>query len=144
MLRIVGRGVQKAVNEANRQIKATRDALGRPDAKGCITIISPPHELSPESMAWLIKDALRGGRNSAINSALIAQSPLLAPFGTFPDHSSYVVLRGVAGVYVPKHITKKISRKWKGAHGTPMRESPVEDIDALVQRVARGQQLQKQ
>lgn len=138
MMRTVGRSVQKAVKDANQQIKATRTALGRPDAKGCVAIISPPHELLPQGMSWLVGDTLRDGRNSAINSVLIAQTPLLAPFGNFPDSSSYTVLHGVAGNYVPDQIKRKIARKWAAAHGTPMRESTVEDIDGMVQLVTRG------
>jgi hypothetical protein len=89
-------------------------------------------------MSWLVNDALRGGRNSAINSALIAQTPLLARFGSFADQSSYAVFPGVSGVYVPERIKRKISRKWAAAHGTPMREMPVEEIDDLVQLAARS------
>ena len=84
LMRTIGRSVQKTIDEANRQIKATRKALGRASAKGCIALISPPHELSPKVMGWLADDALRGGRNSAINCVMIAQTPLLAPFGSFP------------------------------------------------------------
>lgn len=143
MMRTVGRGVQKAVKDANQQIKATRNALGRPQARGCVVIISPPHELLPQGMSWLVGDTLRDGRNSAINSVLIAQTPVLAPFGTFPDNSSYTVLHGVAGNYVPDRIKRKIARKWAAAHGTPMRESTVEGIDGRVQLVTRGKQPER-
>jgi hypothetical protein len=48
-----------------------------------------------------------------------------------------VKLHGVAGNYVPDRIKRKISRKWAAAHGTPMRESTVEHIDAMIQLVTR-------
>jgi hypothetical protein len=68
---------------------------------------------------------------------IIAQTPLLAPFGSFVDGSSYVMFPGVQGAYLPMRLKRKIGRKWCAAHGQRYVENTPERIDEMVQQIAR-------
>lgn len=121
ILRIIGRNAQAAVDKANRQIKATKQVLNRPNALGCLALICPPHELDHDVVLQLIADAIRGGRNSAIHLAVVAHSPMLAPFGRQVGDSS-LVFQGREGIRPSAAMLRKIGAAWAAAHGQPLIE----------------------
>lgn len=88
MLRKIGEPVYKDLKKANKQIKESRIALDRADAHGVVAIICPPHELDLEVLGWVVWDATREGKLSAVQHCLVAQTPLLAPFGDYKNLSS--------------------------------------------------------
>lgn len=116
-LRLLGQTVLHAVQAANKQIKATRSILNIPEAKGCLCLITPPHELDYEVIGWLVADAIREDRNSAVQSVLIAQTPVLAPFGQFTDGGSSLVPLSRDGVALPQALLQRIAERWAEAHG---------------------------
>lgn len=80
-LRIGGKRVLDEAKAANRQIKATKTLLGRPDALGVLAIITPPFKLDRHSIIWLMGDAMRGGRCSGIDELLLVETRLGSPGG---------------------------------------------------------------
>lgn len=80
-LRIGGKRVLDEAKNANRQIKATKALLDRPDALGVLALITPPFKLDRHSIVWLIGDAIRGGRCSGIDELLLIETRLGSPQG---------------------------------------------------------------
>jgi len=119
VMRIIGMNVQDAVKAANAQIKATRKLLDAPNAVGCIAVICPPHELDHDVIPWLVADAIRNGKNSAVQCVLAAHTPLLAPFGRGSGNSS-VILQGRDGVRPPSEMVEAIGTAWGEIHGQPI------------------------
>lgn len=119
VMRIIGMNVQDAVKTANTQIKATRKLLNAPDAVGCIAVICPPHELDHDVIPWLVADAIRNGKNSAVQCVLAAHTPLLSPFGRRSGDSS-IIFQGRDGVRPPSDMVEAIGRVWGDIHGQPI------------------------
>lgn len=117
VLRKIGQPVIDAVKKANKQIKATKSLIGIPDALGCVGLICPPHDLDHKVLAWLVADAVREGKNSSVNCVIIAQTPLLAPFGIFATGSSAMMFVGRDGQNLPESLRRRIGAEWATAHG---------------------------
>ncbi len=66
-LRIAGKRVLTEAKAANAQLKATKAALGRPEATGLLALITPAFRLDRHSVVALVGDAMRDNRCRSID-----------------------------------------------------------------------------
>src|SRR3546814_17767846 len=78
-LRIAGKRVLAEAKAANAQLKATKAALGRPEAMGLLALITPPFRLDRHSIVALVGDAMRDNRCRSIDQLFLVETPLAAP-----------------------------------------------------------------
>jgi len=129
-LRIIGKRVLIEVQAANTQIKATKAALNRPNAKGVLALITPPFKLDRRSVAWLVGDALREGRNSSVNVIFLVETPVAAPVVT-PGRDSFMSFYSRDGEVMPAHLAQAIYEAWGRETGQRGRVADEEDFHAL-------------
>lgn len=100
--RLLAKRVQKEVTTANRQIRETIEDLGWEGAQGVVLFIVPPMEIDLQLIGWAVNDAIRGGRNSQINSLMMIECDA-------PDELTrnlVVTQHSIAGVSVPEPILR--------------------------------------
>lgn len=124
-LRIVGKRVKREVTEANRQIRASKEALGRDDACGLLVIVTPPYKLDRESVGWLVGDALRGGSCRSINAIMIVETPLCAPAGLARGGDSHLSPHSRDRV-LSRSLLERINAAWGTVTGQPRGIAPWE------------------
>jgi hypothetical protein len=130
-LRIIGQRVLSEVRAANSQIKATKVALERPHAKGVLALVTPPFKLDRRSVAWLIRDALREGRNSSVNVIFLVETSLAAPPGTHGRRDSFMNFYSRDGDEMPRHLGEAIYQAWGRVTGQVGRLADEEDFRKL-------------
>ncbi len=126
-LRIAGRRVQMEAKAANRQIKATRTLLGRPDALGVLAIITPPFRLDRRSVAWLVGDMMREGRCSGIDELLLVETTIAS--GDSASGSSFISRHSRDGGSrsMPPDLVDAIGLAWGRVSGQAWRPGREED-----------------
>lgn len=119
-LRILGKRVQAEAKAASAQLKATKAALGRPNALGVIALISPPFKLDRKSIAWTMGDAMRDGRCSSIDVLLLVETPLAGPADPAAVGNSFLSLHSRDGTrLLPPHLVEAIDEAWGRVTGQP-------------------------
>jgi len=126
-LRIVGKRVQREAAKANRQIKSSKAALGRANAFGLLVLVTPPSGTDRHSLVWLIKDAMRGGRCSAINGIFLVETPIASPFDLGRTPNSFLSFHSRDGRWFPRVLRKKIGAAWGVVTGQPGAHALEED-----------------
>lgn len=111
-MRIIGRRVLDEIKAANRQVKATMQALERAGALGVLALITPPFKLDRQSIAWLMGDAMRDGRCSGIDVVLLVETPLHAPAGVRQYGNSFLSLHSRGDRKVPDELLEAIYTAW--------------------------------
>lgn len=112
VMRIFGQSVADGLKTASKQIKSTKEKLALPHARGCLTIICPPHELDYEVMGFIVSDAFRNNRHSGVNVVLIAQTPVLAAFGNYKSFDSSLIPFSREGIDLPAELKLRIYAAW--------------------------------
>lgn len=131
VLRIVGRRVQTEVRNANKQIRATKAALNRPDALGVLAIITQPFGLDRRSVAWLIGDRLRTGDYSSVNVVFLVETPLKSPIENGPLRNSFLSTHSRDGRELPQHVLKAIFMAWGKVTGQAGHDADSDDFPKL-------------
>ncbi|MGH6617136.1 hypothetical protein [Sphingomonas sp.] len=116
-LRIVGKRVQREAVKANRQIRASKAALGRENAFGLLLLVTPPSGTDRQSLLWLVKDALRDGRCSSINGVYLVETPIAAPFEVGGKVDSFLSFHSRGGRWFPRVLRKRIGTAWGAVTG---------------------------
>ncbi|WP_066810208.1 hypothetical protein [Sphingomonas asaccharolytica] len=111
-LRIAGKRVQREAAKANRQIKASKAALGRENAFGLLVLVTPPSGTDRRSLLWLVKDALRDGACSSINGVYLVETPIAAPFNVAGKIDSFLSFHSRGGRWFPRALRKRIGAAW--------------------------------
>ena len=111
-LRIVGSRVQAEAKAANKQLKASKTALGRPNALGVVALITPPFKLDRDSIAWTMGDAMREGRCSSIDVFLLVETPLAEPLDPAAVGNSFLSLHSRGDRLLPMHLVEAIYQAW--------------------------------
>lgn len=113
-LRIAGHRVLDEAKSANRQIKATKEALARPNALGVLALITPPFRLDRRSIISVVGDAMRDNRCKAIDVLLLVETPLSAPVPYRSCGNSFLSLhRRPKGIReIPIDLTEAIGTSW--------------------------------
>ena len=112
VLRIVGRRVQTEVKHANKQIRATKAMLGRPDALGVLAIVTPPFGLDRLSVVWLTGDRFRTGDYKSVNVLFLVETPLASPAEGGPLRNSFLSPHSRDGRELPRPILDSIFKAW--------------------------------
>ncbi|MET3469516.1 hypothetical protein ABIC78_000018 [Novosphingobium sp. 1529] len=113
-LRIAGKRVLAEAKAANTQLKATKAALGRPEAMGLLALITPPFRLDRHSIVALVGDAMRDNRCRSIDQLFLVETPLAAPEPYRRRGNSFMSLhsRPDADRILPQHLAEAIGRAW--------------------------------
>ncbi|MDO8295838.1 MAG: hypothetical protein Q7T19_05280 [Caulobacter sp.] len=116
-MRILGRRVQTEARAANRQIKATKAALDRPDALGVIALVTPPFKLDRQSIAWAMGDAMRADQCSGIDLLFLVETPLAAPPPAKREGNSFLSLHSRpdhsrSERALPRELVEAINLSW--------------------------------
>lgn len=127
-LRIVGRRVQAEVKNANKQIKATKAMLGRPNALGVLAIITPPFGLDRLSVVWLAGDRFRTGDYKSVNVLFLVETPLASPAESGPLKNSFLSTHSRDGQTLPRPILEAIFKAWGEVTEQPGRDADSDDF----------------
>jgi hypothetical protein len=127
-MRIVAQRVRDEAKAANRQIKATKEVLGRADALGVVAIITPPFKLDRNSIVWAMGDAMREDRCSGIDLLFLAETPLAAPAGVVEGGSSFLSFHPRGGFVMPRSLSEAIYQAWGRVTGQMGRLADVDDF----------------
>jgi len=111
-LRIAGKRVLDEAKAANQQIKATKVALGRPNALGVLALITPPFKLDRQSIGWLIRDAMRDGRCSGIDVLFLVETALRGTADAPHIGNSFLSLHARADRIIPPDLVEAIHGAW--------------------------------
>ena len=115
LLRRMGNSVQQAAKAANRQIRATKELWGRPEARGCVAIVSPHFDLTPDTQRWLVTDAIRGSKLSSVHAFVLCQSSMLSTFG-FQTFDSCMQFYDRTWDRMPRSLKERIGFEWARVH----------------------------
>lgn len=128
-LRIAGKRVLAEAKAANAQLKATKAALGRPDAMGLLALITPPFRLDRHSIVALVGDAMRDNRCRSIDQLFLVETPLAAPESYRRSGNSFMSLhsRPDGDRTLPQHLAESIGRAWGEITGQPAGRGNEED-----------------
>lgn len=127
-MRVVGKRVQREAAEANRQIKASKAALGLDAAYGLLVFVTPPYRLDRHSIVWLFGDAIRGGTCRSINGIMVVETPLSAPAGTSQVGNSFLSFHSRDERELPLAVRERIGRAWGEVTGQAMQRAREEDF----------------
>lgn len=130
-LRIVGKRVQREAAEANRQIKASKAALGLDSAYGLLVFVTPPYKLDRHSIIWLFGDAIRGGTCRSVNGIMIVETPLVAPAGMSQTGNSFLSFHSRDARVLSLDLRERIGRAWGGVTGQMMHRADEEEFGRL-------------
>lgn len=111
-LRILGKRVLAEAKAANKQLKATKAILERPEALGVVALITPPFKLDRNSIEWVMGDAMRNGRCSGIDVLFLVETPLAAPEGQRRVGNSFLSLHSRGHRLIPEHLLEAIDCAW--------------------------------
>lgn len=123
VLRIVGRRVQNEVKNANKQIKATKGVLGRPEALGVLAIITQPFGLDRLSVIWLTGDRFRTRNYRSVNVVLLVETPLKSPAEAGLLKNSFLSAHSRDGRELPQRILEAIFKAWGEVTGQKGRDA---------------------
>src|SRR3546814_13211011 len=117
--RIAGKRVLAEAKAANAQLKATKAALGRPEAMGLLALITPPFRLDRHSIVALVGDAMRDNRCRSIDQLFLVETPLAAPEPSRRWAHSFMSLhsRPDCDRSLPQHLAERIRRAWGNIPG---------------------------
>ena len=127
-LRIGGKRVQREAAKANRQIKASKAALGQEKAFGLLLLVTPPSGIDRQSLLWLVKDALRDGQCSSINGVFLIETPIAAPFDVAGKVDSFLSFHSRDDRWFPRILRKRIAAAWGALTGQPGMLASEEDF----------------
>lgn len=130
-LRIVGRRIQHEAKGANRQLKASKSVLGRPDAYGLLVFVTPPYRIDRRSIGWLMADRLRGGTCQSISGIMIVETPIAVPNGMASAGNSFLSFHSRHERVLSEDLRLRISRAWGVVTGQQGRPAPEEDFFRL-------------
>lgn len=120
-LRILGQRIQTEVAASNKQVKATKEFLNRPTAKGLLVFITPPIKIDPHTIGWLVNDAMRGDQYyKSINSIMIVRSPISSNFEHSEGLGSYLSFHSRGGYMLPSDLVERIGCAWGVKTGQKM------------------------
>jgi hypothetical protein len=128
VLRIVGRRVQNEVKSANKQIKATKAVLGRPEALGVLAIITQPFGLDRLSVIWLTGDRFRTGNYRSVNLVFLVETPLKSPAEAGPLKNSFLSAHSRDGRELPQLVLEAIFKAWGEVTGQEGRDADSDDF----------------
>lgn len=131
VLRIIGRRVQAEVKNANKQIRATKVMLGRPDALGVLAIVTQPFTLDRMSVIWLTGDRLRNGSFSNVNVVFLVETPLASPAESRGLRNSFLSPHSRDGKALPKALLEAIFKAWGEVTGQEGRDADSDDFHRL-------------
>jgi len=128
-LRIAGKRVLSEAKAANAQLKATKVALGRPEAMGLLALITPPFRLDRRSIVALVGDAMRDNRCRSIDQLLLVETPLAAPEPYRRGGNSFISFhsRPDGERHLPQHLVEALGRAWGKITGQPAGHADEED-----------------
>lgn len=128
VLRIVGRRVQDEVKSANRQIRATKAMLGRPDALGVLAIVTQPFTLDRMSVVWLTGDQFRNGNFSNVNLVFLVETPLASPAEGSAYRNSFLSPHSRDGSELPRSLLDAIFKAWGEVTGQQGHDADSDDF----------------
>ncbi|MCB4862989.1 hypothetical protein K7W03_25745 [Sphingobium sp. PNB] len=105
----VGKRVQKEVSEANGQIRDTKEALGLPDARGLLVLISRPMKMNLRVMGWAVHDELTKNQHPHINGLMMAECETETAIET---GNSYISFHSRELNGLPDQLKVQIANAW--------------------------------
>lgn len=130
-LRIAGKRVLAEAKNANKQIKATKVLLGRPDALGVLALITPPFKLDRHSIIWLVGDAMRDDRCKSIDELLLIETPLGSPDGGRGNSFLSRHTRDGGSRAMSLGLVQAIGDAWGAVTGQPNGQADEEEYERL-------------
>ena len=128
VLRIVGKRVQAEVKNANKQIRATKVMLDRPDALGVLAIVTQPFTLDRMSVVWLTGDQFRNGSFSNVNLVLLVETPLASPAEAGAHRNSFLSPHSRDGSQLPRLLLDAIFKAWGEVTGQEGHDADSDDF----------------
>lgn len=128
-MRILAQRPIDVTKTANKQIKATKTALGRPDALGMLVIITPPFALDRNSIIWGVRDATRNDHCRSIDLLFLVETPLGREVDPGPAPPSFLSFHPRSeGQLVPERLEARLHQGWQTVTGQPGRLVDVDDF----------------
>lgn len=122
----VGKRVQKEVSEANGQIRDTKEALGLPEARGLLVMVSRPMKMNLRVMGWAVHDELKKNQHPHISGLMMAECETEAATDM---GNSFISFHSRERNELPHQLKVQIANAWSEVTNQRLKLASESDFD---------------